>query len=599
MAWFAIALPTAVALWRASGASQWRADVPAVRDQGLAVVGVGGAVSTPLTQLAQLLPLGASPFRAAMLSAAALGMCGWLLFRIARRLLEHDNLPVWLTSVLAAVAAVMATSSTSWQQEGTIGGGACVAAALGLAALDITMLATERDARTLLPVSTTHWLWVAILAGATLAENLPAGLAVAAVCGFIAVSAGKRPPLRLAPWLLLTSMTVCALLVAPMFVRPFAPRNWADVGQALSAVSLQTLDVNATRKAALAAWMSEVGVVALALAAVGLTMGVYREARRAWMSALVGLVLVDLAYPLAAAPTLSAEPLTALRALAVGALSVAAAIGVSEVVMFLRTLEVPMARTASILTVVFHITVVAVACEEAAFAADRSQHFAAEEWTDEALESLPRGAAVLVHSAPLTWRLWSAQMLSGQRPDVIIVPTPLLKHGTVTNNLVPSAPAVTQILRDYALSGEASEYGLSLLADARPLLVELDERWSPRTVSHLTIAGPWLHYAPQVIGPSERKVGTHALAGRVAAHVDTAGVVDISTAAVVARTLKEHTATLSLLGMGEVAGTLIDDVEELAPDDPFVISARLRLAHAKRETKLKHPVDLRDLLRFQ
>jgi hypothetical protein len=422
---------------------------------------------------------------------------------------------------------------------------------------------------------------------------------VTAVCAFIAFSAGKRPPLRLVPWLLVSTAVVFALLITPNFVRPLAPRNWADVGQALSAVSLQTLDVQATRKAALAAWVSEVGVVALALAAVGLLTGIWRESRRAWMNALVGLVVVDLAYPLQAAPTLSAEPLTALRALAVGALSVAAAIGVSEVVMFLRSLQVPMARTASILTVMFHITVVAVACEEAAFAADRSTHFAAEEWTDEALESLPRGAAVLVHSAPLTWRLWSAQMLAGQRPDVIVIPAPLLKHGHVTNNLVPSAPAVAQILSDYALSGQASEYGLSLLADARPLMVELDERWNPQTVNHLTIEGPWLRFAPQVFGKSDRKIGVHSLAGRVAAHVEADGVVDAPTAAVVSRTLKEHSAMLSLLGLGELAETLIDDIEELAPDDPFVTSARLRLAHAKRKRELTGAVELRDLLRFQ
>ncbi len=599
MLWLAIALPTSMALWRASGASQWRSDVPAVRDIGLAVVGIGGAVSTPLNQLANLLPLGPAPFRSALLSAAALGISSWLLFRIARRLLEHERLSPWLTSMLACIAAVMAASSISWQREATIGGGACVAAACALGALDITMQVTRRDARSLVPQCTTQWLWVALLSGATLAENLPAGVAIIVVCAFVALAAGKRPPLRLVPWLMATVTVVFALLVAPVFLRPLAPRNWADVGHALSAVSLHTLDVQTTRKAALAAWMSEVGVVALGLATIGLLTGIWRESRRAWMSALVGLVVVDLAYPLQAAPTLSAEPLTALRALAVGALSVAAAIGVSEVVVFLRSLKVPMATTASVLTVVFHITVVAVACEEAAFAADRSQHFAAEEWTDEALEKLPRGAAVLVNSAPLTWRLWSAQMLSGQRPDVIVVPTPLLKHGYVTNNLVPSAPAVTQILRDYALSGQASEYGLSLLADARPLMVELDERWNRQTLSHLTIDGPWLSYAPQVLGKSDRKIGKHALAGRVVTGVVADGLLDTSTAVVVSRTLKEHTATLSLLGMGSVVGRLIDDVEQLAPEDPFVTSARLRLAHAKRERTLTRPVDLRDLLRFQ
>ncbi len=598
LAWVAFCLPAAVALWRATGASQWRADVTAVRDQGLAVVGIGGGLSLPLNQLAAMLPLGPAPYRAAMVSAFAVGLAGWLLFRVARRLLGHEQLSAWLASILSLVASSMAMLSTSWQCEGTVGGGASVAAACGLAALDVTMEITRPDTRTLVPETARRWLWVALLAGATLAESLPAGLATAAVVAFVAVSAGKRPPLVLVPWLGLAAVLVFGLLLAPTLLRPLAPRSLTDVGQALSAVSLKSMDVNVTRKAALSAWMAEVGVVALGLAVAGLLLGVWRESRRAWMSALVGLVLVDIAYPLGVVPTLSAEPLAPLRALAVCALSVAAAIGVSEVVVFLCNLRVPMARTAAVLTVMFHVTIVAVACEEAAFAADRSVRFAAEEWTDEALEQLPRGAALLVHSVPLTWRLWSAQVLAGQRPDVVVVPAPLLRHGSVTNNLVPSAPSVAQLLRDYALGGQATEYGLSLLADERPLLVELDARWDPRIMSHLTIEGPWLRYAPQALGPSDRTVTVHALSGRVVAAVDHDGVVDTSTATVLSRTLKEHTAALSALGLGAHAPALIDGVERLAPEDPFVTTARLRLAHAERKRQLDRTVELRDLLRF-
>jgi hypothetical protein len=311
------------------------------------------------------------------------------------------------------------------------------------------------------------------------------------------------------------------------------------------------------------------------------------------------LVLVDLAYPLHAASALSAEPLAPLRTLAVASLAVAAAIGVSELVVFLRGLQVPMARTASVLAVVFHITIAAVACEEAAYAADQSDRFSAEEWTDDALEQLPANAAVLVHSSPLAWRLWNAQTLSGQRPDVVVVPAPLLKHGAVTNNLIPSAPAIAQILRDFALAGQASEYGLSLLADERPLMVELDERWDPQTMSHLNVEGPWLSYSAQVLGRSDREPGVHVLMSRLLGTLEGHGIATREpTAQVVSRTLKEHTAALSLLGMGEFVRPLIDGVEKLTPDDPFVTSARLRIAQAERNQRLARAIELRDLLRF-
>ena len=568
-----------------------------MRDVGLAVVGIGGAVSTPLTQLAELLPLGPAPFRAAAVSAVALGLCSWLIARITARLLVATAVSPRLTYVLSTVAAMMATLSISWQREATVGGGACVAAALALLMVDVAMRSTDPEASTLVPAATKRWLQMALLAGATMAESLPAGVAAMFVVVLMALTAGKRPPVRLMPSLAVCALATMLVLSVPQVLRPLAPRSWSDVGHGLSAVQLHTLDTHTTRVAALHAWATEVGVISLVLAAMGLALGLWRSTRRAWMGALVGFVLVDLLYPLAAAPSLAPEPLAPLRTLAVVAIAVAAALGVAEAVKFLRELEVPMARAASVLTVVFHITIAAVACEEAAYAADYSERFGAEEWTDEALEQLPHRAAVLVHSTSLAWRLWNAQTLAGQRPDVLIVPAPLLKHGSVTNNLVPSAPAVSQLLRDFALSGQASEYGLSLLADERPLLLELDDRWDKRVMSHITVAGPWLSYAPTVLGRSDRQPGPHVLTPRIA--VSLGSVTERqATALVVTRTLKEHTAAMTLLGMGEHAPPLIDSVERLAPADPFVTSARLRLAHAERRQRLQRPVELRDLLRF-
>jgi hypothetical protein len=73
---------------------------------------------------------------------------------------------------------------------------------------------------------------------------------------------------------------------------------------------------------------------------------------------------------------------------------------------------------------------------------------------------------------------------------------------------------------------------------------------------------------------------------------------DAGTAAVVARTLKEHTAALSLVGSGGQVVALLDGVELLEPGTPFVTGARLRLAHAERTHHLNRGVELRDLLRF-
>ena len=591
-----------VATWWACSGVQWRADLPSLHDRGLAAIELGGNVSMLCTQAVGLLPVGGHVFRAAFASALAVGFASLLIFRIGRRLMLGDMVPSWLVSVLAACAAVMAALSPTWQSEATIAGGAAFAAALALMVLDRTMLLCGREAPTLTPAACSGWLTVAGWAGLTLAENVPVGLAVLVTAAVTAISAGKRPPLRMLPALGSIVLLVFALMSAGLLLRPLSPGSWSDVGRALSAATLESLDVTATRQVALMAWIDEVGLVTLVLGGLGLLVSIFREHRRAWTCLLIVPLVMDLAYPLAAAGGLSADPLAGLRALAVAAFAIAASMGVAEVVAYLRRLQVPMARTASVLLVVFHMTVVAVTCEDAAFAADRSNHLAAEEWTDEALGALPADAAVLVHSPPLTWRLWAAQTLAGARPDVIVIPAPLLRHGQVTANLLPGEPAVAQLLRDFALTGLASEYGLSVLADARPLMVELDRRWDGRVVSHLSVQGPWLRYAPQVLGKSDRKsTQSHVLAvdGRITGQIRSGSTPDTSTAAVVVRTLKEHATALSLVGLAPAAPKLLDGVERLPPDDPFVVGARLRLAYASRQRPTRSVIDMRDLLAFR
>lgn len=596
--WLVAVLPVAITVWRLSGSAQWRGDLPSVRDQALVAIHFGGAVSTVASQLVGLFPLGSLAFRGALAAALALGLGAVLAHRLARTLLARTpGLSPALAAVLASIAAAMAALSPAWQREGTVAGGATIALALMLLSLDQALAVSEIPA--LGPAATRRWLLLAGTLGLTFAESVPAGVATTIAALGLTGTAGRLPRPRQVPWLLATVIAVTGVASAGLLLRPLSPGSWSDVGRALSLASLETLDLDSVRNTALLAWLDEIGALTLVLAGVGLVAGAFRERSRAIVAALVALILFDLVYPAAAATDLTPEPLAVLRAGSLMALSVGAAAGVAEIVVFLSNLKIPMARTAAVLTVVFHITLVAVTSEDAAFAADRSDHVAAEEWTDEALERAPRDAALLVHSPELAWRLWAAQMIRGQRPDVLVVPVPMLRHGRVTTNLLPSEPAVAQVLRDLALTGEASEYGMSLLADARPLLVELDPRWDERIVKHLTIDGPWLRYEPQILGRSDRKIAAHVLVkGRVSDGIRSAVAADHPSAAVVAKTIKEHVAALSLLGMGETARPWIDGVEKLDPDDPFVIGARLRLGYAVDHQRGQRTVELRDLLVF-
>ncbi len=595
----AVALPLCLAVLRGASSAQWRGDLAAVRDQAMVAVGPGGSVSTALTQALCLLPLGSRTFRASLGSALAVAVAAFLLARLTRATLRRVSVGPRLSSLLAAVGALGAALSPTWQHEATIGGGAMVAVVLALGGLNLLIEVTARDAARLTPQTGQRWLLLAAATGAALAESLPAGLALLLIAVGTAIVTRKGPPSRLIGLLWAICAVVAASLIAPLLLRQWAPRSWSDVGHALSATRLAELDVTATRIAAVTTWAQELGVVALGLAAVGGAMGLMRKGPRRATAVLLLWVVVDLLYPLSAAGPGVADPLTALRLLAVGALAALSALGVAEVVGFVWRLDVPMARAAAALMVVFHMTMVAVTSEEAGFEADRSEHFAAEEWTDQALGGLVPSAAVLVHSPELAWRLWAARITRGERPDAVVIPAPLVRTAALGATPFPAEPAVEQLMRDLALTGQSSEYALSTLADARPLYVELDPSWTHRVLSHLAVDGAWLSYAPEALGRSDRKLrGQRVLApeGRIVKAIDTGWSRDRSTAAVATRTLAEQVTTLALFGEIDAARALLERLQAVAGEVPFVVAARLRLDHAER--RRRREVDLRDLLRF-
>lgn len=603
---FSTALPFGLALSRAASAGQWRDDLPAVRDLGLVAVGLGGGLSTLVTQALCLLPLGPRTFRAAFGSALALALAARLLYGIVRRLLleasagRADKEPQAVVSsprlaaTFAAVATLTAALSPTWQREGTVGGGAMIATAATLAALSIALRCA--GVRGLLPesdglpeVSPRLWIALGALSGATFAESPPAGLAVAVTSAAILLGrrlGGASSPVRLPPSRILAAaaiacLSTAALLLAPLLLRPFAPRAWVDVGRALSATGLSGLDSASARTTALSAWTHEVGAASLGIAAFGAATAVLRGRTRVLFAPFLVLIALDSLLPARAAGVLSADPLTALRSLAVATVTMGSALGVYEVTSLLLRTRIPMARSAAVLVVVFHLTLIALTSEEAAFAADRSEQLAAEAWADDALGRLEPRSAILVRSPALAWRLWAARLTRGERPDVVVIPVPLLGKGNVASSLIAADRELEPLLRSYALTGAPNEFSLSKIADVRPLHVEFDAAWPPRLISHLTVSGLWLEYAPQPLGPSDRKLSTATSLvplRRVFAAIGATTIPDAPTSNVVATTLRAHASVLGALGDREAADVFLGRIDELSARDPFV--AQIALPYA-------------------
>ncbi len=618
------AMPFGVALSRAASSGQWRDDLPAVRDLGLVSVGVGGGLSTVAAQAMSLVPLGSRTFRASVGSALALGLAAWLTYRLAVRVLgaavppsvgaraiparsaapSEAAPPSKLAALLAAVAALTAALSPAWQLEGTVGGGAMYATCAALGAVTVALqqaIAPRSSARA--------WVLLGALSGAAFAESPAAGLcgvAAAAVAILvprlqaglldradraIAVLLRRRvePARPEAPSSLphgralaaagLAAVVTAALLLAPVALRPLAPRAWADLGRFLSTASVAALDTPATETSALSAWSREIGLLSLVIALGGAVLAFLRPRTRAPVAALLSLVALDTLLPARLASFLTADPFAALRCLAIAALAVGSASGVHELTLLLRRARVPLARPAGVLVVMFHVTLIALTSEEAAVASDRDAQVAAEVWTDEAYGGLPPRAAVLARSPAIAWRLWAARIVRGERPDVLIVPAPLLGRGRVTEALLSNERATSLLLRDMALTGAPTEHALSALADARPLFVELFPGWRDRLYRHLSANGMWLEYAAEPRGPSDRKLalmGQAAALSRVLSAAAGARHADPSTSAVVWSKVHDQAAVLLLLGELETAQTFLAKVAEITPAKNMVTAAPAR-----------------------
>ena len=78
----AFAVPLVVTMLRTSPTGQWRDDLPVVRALGLVPSGAEGMISTALTQLLALLPIGGRLLRAGLVSALGLALATAIAYRL-------------------------------------------------------------------------------------------------------------------------------------------------------------------------------------------------------------------------------------------------------------------------------------------------------------------------------------------------------------------------------------------------------------------------------------------------------------------------------------------------------------------------------------
>jgi hypothetical protein len=89
---------------------------------------------------------------------------------------------------------------------------------------------------------------------------------------------------------------------------------------------------------------------------------------------------------------------------------------------------------------------------------------------------LPERAVVLVHNPQTIFRMWGGEAEEMNRPDVTMVPLPLLSYPKMVERLVAHDPELKAVLRSYVLDGTLSASELQTLSTERPVFVEMDVR---------------------------------------------------------------------------------------------------------------------------
>lgn len=577
-AWLAWTLPLWSGVQALGVGASWSDDLAALRDLGMQPAGSEGALSTLLTQLVALAPIGGRSFRAGLVGVAALAVCAGLVFTLARRLLAHAGASRF-DALWALLSSQLWCSSPALQAEAIRLGGALPGLALLLAGLTAAIGDRRRPAL------------LGGLAALAFAEHHAAGSALIGVCAIAGLGRGQRG--RRARADAVGDFALGAVLVLAAFcswraLRSLSPYVLFDFGLSARAASAAAepapLSVLEVAGQVFGDWIAALGAVPVGLALAGLAFGASKRHLRPELAALCLLLLLPgtkLFAPLAA--PLSNVGLFKLSSSA--ALAVASPLLSRALMLRLWESRIAGARPVAALAGACAFGLV-VSRVDRTLEAPSARPLGAEVWTEEALGRLPARALLLVSEPALLRRLIAARALHGERPDVVLVPRgDLLGRASLLRRLTEASPEMGPLLRQLAVSGSADEYSLSLLADVRPVFVELDPNWERRLLEHLRPAGLWLELAPRAQGGLERREGAerslHAF-HRVYEPLRAHGTLDVSTRAALGDLAMQQALVLGALGDRARARRLLSARARWTSRDPLAQKLARRLGERAR-----------------
>lgn len=129
---------------------------------------------------------------------------------------------------------------------------------------------------------------------------------------------------------------------------------------------------------------------------------------------------------------------------------------------------------------------------------------------DEVRRRLPDDAIVFAYGPQTIFQTWGFEAEERARPDVLLVPVPLISYPGMVDHLLREEPRLRDVLRSLLLTGSLGLEELQSLAAERPVIIELDPRVEPELYSLLVPAGTLHRVMAEGATPEDVAAGRNA-----------------------------------------------------------------------------------------
>jgi hypothetical protein len=617
-----VALPACLAVSHAANGADAAHDEAVVRALGLGWAGAFRALDAVWCGLFEWLPVGTRALRGALASGAACGVAAGLLFVLAREVLARCEGTVSrsrfeptakpddetaegegtarIGPVVAAIVALAATLSPSWQLEATAPGGATFGTVLALLPAAILLRASR-----LAPERVRSWVALTGLAlGTAVAyEPLVGASALASVLAYVGLTEGGERRSLFAEGSN-GGFFRGALAFAGGLV-PFGlalARRGSPLALNVAVVAGLVGERGESRAGMPVALLREdVGVTTSLLALAGLVLAALVVRARPALAALVALAIgggIAMGLGAPAGPTRYGAPVLA----GIGAAYALAGVAMQTVVQAVARAKVPFARASAAMILILEAALAARAADDSSARADDRAKGASEAWDEAAWGALPAGAVILIRDPRVETRLYAARATGELRGDLALVPLfDLGGHGALRE--LARDPKLAPIWRDAALLGAEEEWSLSSLAQERPLVAAYDPAWDRTLARHLVPVGLFARFEPEPRGGSDRRRALDAFSPSVNPPVSPAGAVlpsprdrlakgidgDPELLGLTARLLRGRVIALAAASERDVVAHALDDLRPFSPRD--TVAAEL----VRRMAASRGAIDVKDL----